>query len=186
MQNRAATMRTSDAERQRAADFLRDACAEGRLSPAELEERLDMLFAGSTVEDIAVLVRDLPGGAKVVPRLQRGAVPRGVAPAAVPVRRRRALSPAVPVGGTLVVVGAVWLALAALPPLLAVIVGALMLAMLIPVVLFAAAMAPVGAAIFALAWLANRVFRGAGHAQAFGPPGRWRDPGPRRRRHPFE
>jgi Domain of unknown function (DUF1707) len=180
MQNRAASMRTSDAERQRAADFLRDACAEGRLSPAELEERLDMLFAGSTVEDIAVLVRDLPGGAKVVPRLHRG----GVAPAPVPVRRRRALSPAVPLGGTLVVLGVVWLALAALPPLVAVFVGAILLAMLIPVVLFAAAMAPVGMAVFALAWLANRIFRGAGHA-GFPPPGAWGRPGPRRRRHPF-
>src|SRR3954453_3553739 len=119
MQSRAASMRTSDAERQRAADFLRDACAEGRLSPAELEERLEILFAGSTVEDIAVLVRDLPGGAKVVPRLQRGAVPRGPPPA-VPVRRRRALSPAVPLGSALVVVGVVGLALAALPPLMAI------------------------------------------------------------------
>jgi Domain of unknown function (DUF1707) len=183
MQSRAATMRTSDAERQRAADFLRDACAEGRLSPAELEERLDLLFAGSTVEDIAVLVRDLPGGSRVVPRLNRGAAPRGVAPS-VPVRRRRAVSPAVPLGGTLVVVGVVWLALAALPPLLAIFVGALVLAMLIPVVLFAAAMAPVGMAVFALAWLANRLLRGAGHA-GFPPPGPWGRQGPRRRRDPF-
>src|SRR3954447_572381 len=109
MQSRAASMRTSDAERQRAADFLRDACADGRLSPAELEERLELLFAGSTVEDIAVLVRDLPGGAKVVPRLQRGAVPRGIAPAPLPARRRRrAVSPAAPGGGGRLVVAAVW------------------------------------------------------------------------------
>src|SRR5919107_3186665 len=104
MQSRAASMRTSDAERQRAADFLRDACAEGRLSPAELEERLDMLFAGSTVEDIAVLVRDLPGGAKVVPRLHRAGAPRAAAPVPLPVRRRRhPPSPAAPVGAALLV-----------------------------------------------------------------------------------
>jgi hypothetical protein len=182
MQNRGATMRTSDAERQRAADFLRDACADGRLSPAELEERLELLFAGSTVEDIAVLVRDLPGGAKVVPRLQRGAVPRGIAPAPVPARRRRrAPSPAVPVGAALMVVGVVWLALASLPPLVAIIVGTILIAVLIPVVLFAAAMAPVGLAVFGFAWLMQRVLRGP---RAFGSPGPWGDHGPRRRR-PF-
>jgi len=175
-------MRTSDAERQRAADFLRDACADGRLSPAELEERLELLFAGSTVEDIAVLVRDLPGGAKVVPRLQRGAVPRGIAPAPLPARRRRrAVSPAVPVGAGLVVLGAVWLALGALPPLMAIIVGTILIAMLIPVLLFAVAMAPVGLAVFGFAWLMQRVLRGP---RAFGPPGAWGDHGPRRRR-PF-
>jgi Domain of unknown function (DUF1707) len=181
MQSRAASMRTSDAERQRAADFLRDACADGRLSPAELEERLDVLFAGTTVEDIAVLVRDLPGGAKVVPRLQRGAVPRGIAPAPLPERRRRrAPSPAVPVGAALMVVGAVWLALAALPPLMAIIVATILIAVLIPVVLFAAAMAPVGLAVFGFAWLMQRVLRGP---RAFGPPGAWGQPG--RRRRPF-
>src|SRR3954451_20341033 len=90
MQSRAATMRTSDAERQRVADFLRDACGDGRLSPEELEERLDQLFAGSTVAEIARLVRDLPGGGAVIPRLDRRAVPRRVAVASVPARRRHA------------------------------------------------------------------------------------------------
>src|SRR3954470_22954246 len=118
MQSRAATMRTSDAERQRVADFLRDACADGRLSPEELEERLDQLFAGGTVADLAVLVRDLPGGSAVIPRLARSGAPRRIAPTPVPVRRRRAQSPAVPIGGLLLVGGVVWLALAALPPLI--------------------------------------------------------------------
>src|SRR3954452_23732252 len=117
MQSRA-TMRTSDAERQRVAEFLRDACGDGSLSPEELEERLDHLFASSTVAEIAVLVRDLPGGSAVIPRLGRNSAPRWLAPApAVPVRRRRAQSPAVPVGFALLVGGLVWLALAALPPL---------------------------------------------------------------------
>src|SRR3954468_15723364 len=103
MQSRANTMRTSDAERQRVADFLRDACGEGRLSPEELEERLDQLFAGSTVADIAVLVRDLPGGSAVIPRLGRSGAPRRFAGPPVPVRRRRAPSPAVPLGFALLV-----------------------------------------------------------------------------------
>jgi hypothetical protein len=153
-------MRTSDAERQRVAEFLRDACGDGRLSPEELEERLDHLFAGGTVADIAVLVRDLPGGTAVIPRLGRGAVPRR-ALAPVPARRRPR-SPAVPAGAALLVVGAAWWALAALPPLVAVVFGAVLLSVAIAVGIFAIAMAPVGLAVFGLAWLAQRVFRGAG------------------------
>jgi hypothetical protein len=173
MQSRAATMRTSDAERQRVAEFLRDACGDGRLSPEELEERLDDLFAGSTVADMAALVSDLPGGSAVIPRLGRGAAPRrAAAPVAV---RRRSQSPAVPVGAALVVVGAAWWALAALPPLIAVVFGAVLLSVAIAVGIFAIAMAPVGLAVFGLVWLAHKLFRGA----AF-PPG-WPG-GPRMRR----
>src|SRR4051794_39253746 len=108
MQTRATSMRTSDAERQRVAEFLRDACGDGRLSPEELEQRLDQLFTGSTVADITVLVRDLPGGSAVIPRLGRSGPPRRVAVTAVPVRRRPH-SPAVPFGFALLVGGLVWL-----------------------------------------------------------------------------
>jgi hypothetical protein len=174
MQNRTNTMRTSDAERQRAAEFLRDACGDGRLTPEELEERLDQLFAGSTVADIAVLVRDLPGGSAVIPRLGRNAVPRRIAAPPVPARRRRrATSPAVPFGFMLLVGGLAWLAFAALPPLLAVVFGAVMLSIAIAVAVIAVAMAPVGLALFGIAWLVHRVFRGQ-HPQAW--------PGPRMRR----
>jgi hypothetical protein len=171
-------MRTSDAERQRVAEFLRDACGDGRLSPEELEERLDLLFAGSTVEDIAVLVRDLPGGGAVIPRFGRSASPR-VAAAPVPIRRRPT-SPTVSMGATLLVVGVVWLALAALPPLLGVLLGAIVLSIAIAIGVFAVAMAPVGLALFGLAWLIQRVFRGAGHPHGW--PG---GPRVRRGRHPF-
>jgi Domain of unknown function (DUF1707) len=172
MQTRASTMRTSDAERQRVAEFLRDACGDGRISPEELEERLDLLFAGSTVADIAVLVRDLPGGSAVIPRYGRNAPPRRV-PASVPAHRRRPA--AVPMGAALVVAGGVWLVLGALPPLIAVVFGAVLLSVAIAIGIFAVAMAPVGLALFAIAWLAQRIFRGAG--QAHGWPG-----GPRMRR----
>jgi Domain of unknown function (DUF1707) len=169
MQSRASSMRTSDAERQRAADFLRDACAEGRLSPAELEERLDLLFAGSTVEDIAVLVRDLPGGARVVPRLHRGGSPRATAPVALPAhRRRRSPSPAAPVGAALLVLGVVWLVAGAVPPLIAVALMTVALCIGIVFGLLAIALAPVGLALFAFSWIVQRLFRG-----------------PRPRRHPY-
>ncbi len=170
-------MRTSDAERQRAADFLRDACGDGRLSPHELEERLEALFAGTTVADIAVLVRDLPGGRAVIPRLDdRGGSRRPAVPGSLPVRRRRT-SPAVPVGFALLVVGLGGLVFAALPPLLAIVFAAVALSIAIAFGVMAIALAPVGLALFGLAWLVNRVFRGG-----MGPRG-WA--GPRRGRHPF-
>src|SRR3954469_25188892 len=159
MQSRGATMRTSDDERQRVADFLRDACGDGRLSPEELEERLDQLFAGSTVADIVVLVRDLPGGGAVIPRLDRRAVPRRVAVASVPARRRGA-SPAVPIGATLLVGGLAWLVFAALPPLMAIMLGAIVLSFAIVVGMFAVAMAPVGLSLCGISWLVQRMFRG--------------------------
>jgi hypothetical protein len=179
MQSRAASMRTSDAERQRVADFLRDACAEGRLSPAELEERLDILFAGSTVADIAHLVRDLPGGAKVVPRLYRGGSPRVAAPL-VPERRRRSPSPAAPVGVALLVVGVIWLVAGAVPPLLAIALAAVVLSVGVVFGVLAIALAPVGLALFAFGWIVQRLFRGP---RVFGPPPpMWGAP---RRRRPY-
>jgi hypothetical protein len=123
-----------------------------------------------------VLVRDLPGGSAVIPRFGRGAAPRGVA-APVPARRRRSVSPAVPAGAGLLVVGGVWLALAALPPLLGIVLGAVLLSVAIAVGIFALAMAPVGLAVFGLAWLAQRVFGAAG--RPYGWPG---GPRPRSRR----
>jgi Domain of unknown function (DUF1707) len=176
MQSRAASMRTSDAERQRVADFLRDACAEGRLSPAELEERLDILFAGSTV---AELVGDLPGGAKVVPRLYRGGSPRVAAPL-VPERRRRSPSPAAPVGVALLVIGVVWLVAGAVPPLLAITLAAIVLSVGVVFGVLAIALAPVGLALFAFGWIMQRLFRGP---RVFGPPPpMWGAP---RRRRPY-
>jgi Domain of unknown function (DUF1707) len=161
MQSRAASMRTSDAERQRVAEFLRDACAEGRLSPAELEERLDMLFAGSTVADIAVLVADLPGGGKVVPRLHRAATPHGIAAPTVPMRRHRSPSPAAPVGVALLVIGVIWLVAGAVPLLLAITLAAVLLSVGVVFGLLAIALAPVGIALFAFGWIVQRLFRGA-------------------------
>jgi hypothetical protein len=154
-------MRTSEAERQRVAEFLRDACADGRLSPEELEDRLDALFAGTTVNDLAAVVRDLPGGRAVIPRLGRsGAAPR-IAPRPVPARRRPPLPVAVPLGIVMLVVGIGGLAFAALPPLIAIVFAAVALSIAVAVGVLALALAPVGIALFGIAWLVNRVFRGA-------------------------
>ncbi|MGW0753110.1 DUF1707 SHOCT-like domain-containing protein [Streptomyces sp. NPDC002587] len=53
-------LRASDADRDRIAQILADALAEGRLSSEEHSERLDSLYAVKTVGELEVLVRDLP------------------------------------------------------------------------------------------------------------------------------
>ena len=54
-------VRASDAERDQAAEILRAGYAEGRLSPAELDERLTVAYAAKTRADLHDLTGDLPG-----------------------------------------------------------------------------------------------------------------------------
>jgi hypothetical protein len=53
-------MRASDADRERVADLLRDAYAEGRLSPIEHEERLSAAYQAATYGDLVPVLHDLP------------------------------------------------------------------------------------------------------------------------------
>jgi Domain of unknown function (DUF1707) len=53
-------LRASDADRDRAAEVLGGALATGRLTSAEYAERLDLVYAGKTLGDLAPLTRDLP------------------------------------------------------------------------------------------------------------------------------
>ncbi|WP_190091910.1 DUF1707 SHOCT-like domain-containing protein [Streptomyces melanogenes] len=53
-------MRASDAERERVAEALREAVAEGRLDMEEFEERLEKAYKARTHGELAPLVRDLP------------------------------------------------------------------------------------------------------------------------------
>ncbi|OEV29926.1 hypothetical protein AN219_13770 [Streptomyces nanshensis] len=53
-------MRASDAERERVAEVLRDALAEGRLGMEEFQERLDSTYQARTRGELVPLVRDLP------------------------------------------------------------------------------------------------------------------------------
>jgi hypothetical protein len=68
-------MRASDADRDRVADQLREALAEGRLTAEEHAERLDAVYQAKTYAELAPIVHDLPA---------TGGVP---APAAPPVVR---------------------------------------------------------------------------------------------------
>ncbi|MGN6188271.1 MAG: DUF1707 SHOCT-like domain-containing protein [Conexibacter sp.] len=58
-------LRASDAERERAATLLRDHAAAGRLTPEELDERLDAAYAARTVGELTALAHDLPATAEV-------------------------------------------------------------------------------------------------------------------------
>lgn len=53
-------MRASDAERERVAEILREAVAEGRLEMEEFEQRLDSAYKARTHGELEPLVRDLP------------------------------------------------------------------------------------------------------------------------------
>ncbi|GAA2073275.1 DUF1707 domain-containing protein [Streptomyces albiaxialis] len=53
-------VRASDADRDRVADILREALAEGRLDAEEHAERLDAVYAAKTVGELEPVVRDLP------------------------------------------------------------------------------------------------------------------------------
>ncbi|WP_190394444.1 DUF1707 SHOCT-like domain-containing protein [Nocardiopsis quinghaiensis] len=57
-------MRVSDAERDQAAEVLRDAAAEGRITFDELDERLDAAYAARTYADLEPVTSDLPTGAR--------------------------------------------------------------------------------------------------------------------------
>jgi hypothetical protein len=53
-------MRASDAEREEVAGQLRDHCAEGRLTPEELDERLAVAYGATLRGDLKKLTEDLP------------------------------------------------------------------------------------------------------------------------------
>ncbi|MFI0814652.1 DUF1707 domain-containing protein [Streptomyces sp. NPDC021098] len=58
----AAEIRASDADRDRIADILREALAEGRLEPEEHAERIDAVYRAKTRGELEPLVRDVPAG----------------------------------------------------------------------------------------------------------------------------
>ncbi|MFJ3665936.1 DUF1707 domain-containing protein [Streptomyces sp. NPDC090106] len=55
-------LRASDADRERVAEVLRDALAEGRLDMEEFEERLEATYKARTYGELTPITRDLPAG----------------------------------------------------------------------------------------------------------------------------
>ncbi|WP_031478386.1 DUF1707 SHOCT-like domain-containing protein [Streptomyces bicolor] len=68
MTDDAPELRASDADRERVAEVLRDALAEGRLDMEEFEERLDATYKARTYGELAPITRDLPVGTVAVPK----------------------------------------------------------------------------------------------------------------------
>jgi len=61
-------VRASDADRERVVEVLRESFAEGRLTPEEFHERVDLGYAAKTLAQLAELTADLPpsGGSGAV------------------------------------------------------------------------------------------------------------------------
>jgi hypothetical protein len=69
-------LRASDADRERIANVLRDAAGDGRLTMAELDERLDAVYAAKTYAELEPITHDLPATAAVyAPAASPGASP---------------------------------------------------------------------------------------------------------------
>ncbi|MFF3490812.1 DUF1707 domain-containing protein [Streptomyces sp. NPDC002795] len=78
-------LRASDADRDRIADILREALAEGRLDAEEHAERIDGVYRAKTVGELEPLVRDLPGThAAPRPAPEPGPAPSRPAPGTIP------------------------------------------------------------------------------------------------------
>src|SRR5437764_1208017 len=58
-------MRVSDSDREQAADVLREAAGQGRISLDELEERLESAYAAKTYADLAAVTHDLPASGRM-------------------------------------------------------------------------------------------------------------------------
>jgi hypothetical protein len=59
--------RISDDDRDRTAEFLREAAGEGRIDLEELDERLEAAYAAKVYADLVPLVVDLPGAEPALP-----------------------------------------------------------------------------------------------------------------------
>jgi Domain of unknown function (DUF1707) len=68
-------LRASDAERDAVAEALRTNAAAGRLTPDELEERLERAYAARTRADLDPLLTDLPPAAEPPPPRERRTLP---------------------------------------------------------------------------------------------------------------
>ncbi|MBT3166932.1 DUF1707 and DUF2154 domain-containing protein [Streptomyces sp. Vc74B-19] len=82
---RSTDLRASDADRDRIADLLREALAEGRLTADEHAERVEGVLAAKTVGELDVFIQDLPAAHQ-----------RRAAPSSVPGRPAAGVFPADP------------------------------------------------------------------------------------------
>ena len=81
---RVSELRASDADRDRIADLLRDALAEGRLTADEHAERVEGVLAAKTVGELEVFIRDLPAAHQHRPAPAFAAAPSRPTVGAIP------------------------------------------------------------------------------------------------------
>ncbi|MFJ7332199.1 DUF1707 domain-containing protein [Streptomyces sp. NPDC101116] len=81
----ASELRASDAERDRIADLLHDALAEGRLTADEHAERVEGVLRAKTVGELEVFVRDLPAAHRQGAGPVHPAAPRRPSAGAIPI-----------------------------------------------------------------------------------------------------
>ncbi|MGW0768271.1 DUF1707 SHOCT-like domain-containing protein [Streptomyces sp. NPDC002676] len=81
---RVTELRASDADRDRVADILREALAEGRLTADEHAERVEGVLHAKTVGELDVFIRDLPAAHQRPTARAYTPAPPGPTPGAVP------------------------------------------------------------------------------------------------------
>lgn len=79
-----AKLRASNADREAVAQKLQNAMAEGRLTVAELQERLDTVYAAKTLSELEPVTWDLPGHSDLVPKVPTPPKTLSSAPPAAP------------------------------------------------------------------------------------------------------
>jgi hypothetical protein len=80
-------LRASDFDRDVAADMLCAAVADGRISLAELDQRLENVLSARTLREIARVMSDLPSHGRPAPIRPAQIRPAQVRPALVPARK---------------------------------------------------------------------------------------------------
>ncbi|MFI5973933.1 DUF1707 domain-containing protein [Streptomyces sp. NPDC051452] len=81
---RVAELRASDADRDRVADILREALAEGRLTADEHAERVEGVLHAKTVGELQVFIRDLPAAHQRSAGAAYATAPSRPTPGAIP------------------------------------------------------------------------------------------------------
>ncbi|MFF5521442.1 DUF1707 SHOCT-like domain-containing protein [Streptomyces coeruleorubidus] len=81
----ASELRASDAERDRIADILHDALAEGRLTVDEHAERVEGVLRAKTVGELDVFIRDLPAAHRQGPGTSPAPAPHRPTVGAIPI-----------------------------------------------------------------------------------------------------
>ncbi len=146
-------LRAADADRERTADFLGRRCAEGRLSPEELGQRLETVYAALTYGELAAVVSDLPGDPPPQNSRGRRRAPRTLTVSAATLCAM--LVVALPLYGLIEALAASPVATVSLLVVLAVL-AALAVAMLASLLV---AVAPVAAVALGAVWLGRHLER---------------------------